>query len=63
MPVGDPVGMGVAVEMLHHSTNRTGRVNKEGFISYAAMRRLRPGAFIRPPTSHLMLEWQTTTRS
>ena len=41
MPVGDPVGMGVAVEMLHHSTNRTGRVNKEGFISYAAMCRQR----------------------
>lgn len=39
MPVGDPIGMGVAVEMLHHSINRTGRVNKEGFISFAAMRK------------------------
>ena len=39
MPVSDPVGMGVAVEMLHHSINRTGRVSKEGFISYAAMRK------------------------
>ena len=39
MPVADTIGMGVAVEMLHHSINRSGRVNKQSFISFATMRK------------------------